>query len=1071
MAKIMDMKAFPRRRINQLTQWAIDQGCGAIDKRRALRKRAGRKRSQFRRLRGEGLETRRVLAVISIAAANADRDEGDSGVTPFTFEVSRIGDTTGSATVNYSVFGSGGDPANVDDFNGNVLPTGQVIFFAGQSSKTLTINISGDRFVENDETFTVNLSNPSDDSTIATASASGTIRDDDAPPPATLSIAANNADRNEGSSGVTPFTFTVARTGNTSGSTTVDYAVTGSGSQPADVDDFNGNVLPIGQVVFLDGQSSRTLTVNVSGDLIVEDDESFLVTLSNPSGNTIIDDESATGIIRDDDQPPSPSLEIVATNADRDEGDAGLTPFVFTVTRDDNTTDATTVDYSVVTTGSNAADIDDFNGNVLPNGRVTFFSGQVSQTITVNVTGDFINEADETFTVMLSNPTGQATITKESATGTIRDDDQTAPPTLAISAIHSDRDEGDDGTTQFQFAVARDGNTSEVVLASYTVVGSGTNPANAGDFFEGSLPSGSVVFAAGESSQTLSIPVGGDVILEPDETFLVVLSDPTGGATISFASAMGVIRNDDSAAVPRLAITPATADQSEGDVGTTLYTFNVTRSDVTSGLTLVNYAVSATGSNSADADDFDLGIFPSGSVQFNDGEVSKTISIAVGGDLINEFDEFFAVTLSNPTGEAIITDGTAIGVIRNDDSAEVPTLSIEATNADRIEGSSGVTEFVFTVTRDGELTGTASASYTVVGSGNQPAIPNDFVGGVYPDGTVTFVTGETVQKIVVSVAGDTLAESDETFTVSLVDPIGDTTIIDATATGVIRDDDTAEANVNIIHPDSVAQVHTIDSSSFPNAIIFRALENSTISVEPIGFNLSAGAIRILDSDTNVIGNQTGNATTASLSGGQTYAIVFPSQATQRRYSIDSSAGADALTTQATTNLFRPTDSTANGTVTALDALVVINYLNEFGVGTIGNATRDDYYLDVNGDNVITAVDALTVINRLNESDQLAAQASSESEPIVALPSRASHSIPISVLRDNKSTRNDRAIKQLFEEVGRRAKPDGGFDDSVESLVRPLLVTDPEAYDLALKNSELDADLAISFRDELSRRVI
>ncbi|WP_197167734.1 Calx-beta domain-containing protein [Neorhodopirellula pilleata] len=896
----------------------------------------------MRRLSAECLETRRLLAVISIAADNADRDEEDSGVTPFTFEISRIGDTTNSATVDYSVFGSGQNPANVVDFNGNVLPTGQIIFFAGQSSRTLTVNISGDRIIESDETFTVNLSNPSDDSTFATASAIGTIRDDDAPPPSTLSIVADNADRNEGVSGITPFTFTVARTGDLSGSTTVEYDVLGSGSQPANVDDFNGNALPSGQVVFFAGQASRTVTINVSGDSIVEDDESFIVTLSNPSGSAIIEDESATGIIRDDDQPLAASLEIVSTNADRQEGDTGFTPFIFTVTRDGNTTNSTTVDYSVVGTGSNPANIDDFNGSVLPNGQVTFFSGQVSQTITINVTGDLINESDETFTVMLSNPSGQADIANGTATGTIRNDDQTAPPSLAIVATNADRDEGDDGIINFQFTVTRDGDTSGVVLASYDVIGSGTNPANAADFSEGSLPSGSVVFADGESTQTISIPVRGDLSLEPDETFLVALSNPTAGASISSASANGIIRNDDSAAVAQLAIAPVNADRPEGDFGTTLYTFNVTRSGLTSGITLVSYAVSSTGSNPADPNDFFQGIFPSGNVQFNDGEVSKSISIPVLGDGTNEFDESFLVTLGNPTGGA--------------------------------------------------------------------------------------------------------------------------TIVDADATGIIRDDDDStpgNSDVNIIHPNSVVQNHIVPASNFANAIIFRALQGTTLSVEPLGFNLDDGMIRILDADNNSIGSQTGDLTTAGLINGQTYAVVFPSQSIQRQYSIESSSGSGAVTTQAYSNLFSPTDSTADGSVTALDALVVINYLNEFGSGTLNGAANDDYYLDVNRDNTVTALDALIVINRLNESSGLSEQVVSQGEPIVVAPAPASNVDSYLASREQEYTRHDRAVNELFNDVGSTPQPFGKFDNPIESLAQPLTATEPQIHDFAFVDGDLEGDLPVS----------
>jgi len=75
------------------------------------------------------------------------------------------------------------------------------------------------------------------------------------------------------------------------------------------------------------------------------------------------------------------------------------------------------------------------------------------------------------------------------------------------------------------------------------VMGDGGNPADAADF-GGTLPSGSVNFAAGETTQVITIDVSGDTDVEPDEGFHLMLSNPSG-ATLSLAGALGIIRNDD----------------------------------------------------------------------------------------------------------------------------------------------------------------------------------------------------------------------------------------------------------------------------------------------------------------------------------------------------------------------------------------------------------------------------------------------------------------------------------------------------------------------------------------------
>jgi len=245
---------------------------------------------------------------IAIAAASADQLEGDAGSKAFTFTVSRTGDTSGASSAAWAVSGSGSNPANAADFGAAALPSGTVTFAAGESSQTITVQVSGDTVVELDEGFTVTLSSPSG-ATIATGAASGTIRNDDVPPPPTLAIAAFNADQPEGDAGSKAFTFTVSRAGDTSGSSSALWAVTGSGSNPADASDFSGAVLPSGTVSFAAGESSQTITVQVSGDTVVELDESFTVTLSGPSGATIATG-AASGSIRNDDlvaqnQPPT----------------------------------------------------------------------------------------------------------------------------------------------------------------------------------------------------------------------------------------------------------------------------------------------------------------------------------------------------------------------------------------------------------------------------------------------------------------------------------------------------------------------------------------------------------------------------------------------------------------------------------------------------------------------------------------------------------------------------------------------------------------------------------------------
>ncbi len=241
-----------------------------------------------------------TVPTLAIAATSASQTEGNSGSKAFTFTVTRGDNTTGSNNVDWAVTGSGSNPANATDFAGGLLPSGVVSFAPGESSKVITVDVQGDTTVELNENFTVTLSNATNGATITTATATGTIQNDDVAIP-TLAIAATNANQTEGNSGSKAFTFTVTRAVNTTGSNNVNWAVTGSGSNPANATDFVGGVLPSGTVSFATGETSQVITVDVQGDTTVELNENFTVTLSNPTNGANITTATATGTINNDD--------------------------------------------------------------------------------------------------------------------------------------------------------------------------------------------------------------------------------------------------------------------------------------------------------------------------------------------------------------------------------------------------------------------------------------------------------------------------------------------------------------------------------------------------------------------------------------------------------------------------------------------------------------------------------------------------------------------------------------------------------------------------------------------------
>lgn len=131
------------------------------------------------------------------------------------------------------------------------------------------------------------------------------------------SIVALSAEKLEGDSGTTAFTFTVTRTSG-KGKGKIDYAVTG-----AQADDFDGGQRPAGTVTFAKGETEKTITILVAGDSVSELDETFAVTLSN-AHRGVIDPAraSASGTILDDENAHPTGIDDTGTGLSVDENTA-----------------------------------------------------------------------------------------------------------------------------------------------------------------------------------------------------------------------------------------------------------------------------------------------------------------------------------------------------------------------------------------------------------------------------------------------------------------------------------------------------------------------------------------------------------------------------------------------------------------------------------------------------------------------------------------------------------------------------------------------------------------------------
>jgi hypothetical protein len=215
-------------------------------------------------------------------------NEGNAGVTAMNFPVSLSSQSAQPVSVDYS-FGPG-SPAATSGLDFTVTPqSGTLTFAPGEQHKQLTVQVLGDAADEVDEQVALTLANAAN-ATIADASGAGTIRDDDGP-----GIAINNVGRNEGWLSPNVYNFTVSLSAPSPQTVNVPYS-TASGSAVSG-SDFVGQA---GLLTFLPGQTSKTVSVSVNGDLTVEGAEDFFVNLGAPSNATLTDGQGLGTIFNDD---------------------------------------------------------------------------------------------------------------------------------------------------------------------------------------------------------------------------------------------------------------------------------------------------------------------------------------------------------------------------------------------------------------------------------------------------------------------------------------------------------------------------------------------------------------------------------------------------------------------------------------------------------------------------------------------------------------------------------------------------------------------------------------------------
>lgn len=413
------------------------------------------------------------------------------------------------------------------------------------------------------------------------------------------------------------------------------------------------------------------------------------------------------------------------TDATVIEGNSGSTPITFTVTRGSDSNVAASVSYTVTLPGgATGASASDFVSPTLT-GMLTFGASEFSKTITLNVAGDLVNEANETFTVTLSGPTGGATLADAVGDGTINNDDAPVGPgvpfineihydnasfdageaieiagpagtnlagwKLVLYSVSSDDTEGKVYNTLVLSGVISDQDDGYGTLSfAYPVNGIQNGPQDgialvdpAGNVVQFLSYEGSFVAADGPAKDMTSTDIGvSEGGSSPLGFSLQLVGSGASAADFTWVSArddnFGAVNTDQDFIGPNATglVRIHDAAVAEGDSGTKMLVFTVTRAGGLGQSASVDWFLNLV-AGGADSADLGAGQPLSGQVSFGVGVSSVQIAVAIAGDTVGEGNETFNLLLANPVGNIAIVDPSATGTILNDDPLALKIYQIQ----------------------------------------------------------------------------------------------------------------------------------------------------------------------------------------------------------------------------------------------------------------------------------------------------------------------------------------------------------------------------------------------------------
>ena len=744
------------------------------------------------------------FAAVSIGTDTATADIADNDTATANLSVTTQGDEDGPVDIVYTVtldkvnntgsaitfdlddLGTGTATAG-DDYTA-IAANAQVSIADGSDTGTLTVLVTDDALLESTETLTAQISNPSFAAvSIGTDTATANVADNDT---ATANLSVTTQGDEDGPVDIV-FAVTLDKVNNTGSAITFDLDDLGTGTATAG-DDYTA-IAANAQITVADGMSTGTLTVLVTDDALLESTETIDAQISNVSFAAVsIGTDTATASITDNDTATA-NLSVT-TQGDED----GPVDIVYTVTLDkvNNTGGAITFDLDDLGTGTATAG-DDYTA-IAANAQITVADGMSTGTLTVLVTDDALLESTETLTAQLSSSSFAAvSIGTDTATANIADND-TATANLSVTT------QGDeDGPVNIVYTVTLDkvNNTGSAITFDFADL-AGT--ATAGDDYTAIAANAQISIADGMSAGTFTVLVTDDALLESTETVAAQLSNSSfASVAVGVDTATADIIDNDTATAT-ISVTQNGAEPG-GPGNTIIYTValdkvNNTGADITFNLidTLTGTAIPGDAGPPPTPPDADYAQIPGGTqITIANGASSATFELEVFDDPLLELTEtvVLEITPASVPPSVTITEPTATAELFDDDGADL-TAALSVSEHGDENGPQAI-----------ELTVTLSAS-------NATGIPITFDLADLGTGSASAgLAGSPIADYLQLPAGTTISVPDGSATGSLLVPVFDDLLLEATETVDFRISAPSNPFANIAEPDATATIADNDTAT------------------------------------------------------------------------------------------------------------------------------------------------------------------------------------------------------------------------------------------------------------------